>query len=89
MNGLTQKIKTYTLVNDARISIEIINLGSIITSIKTPDRNGSVEDIVLGFGRPEQYLGTHPYFGAILGWFADRIAHEIFTSKTFFRFSVK
>ncbi|MDB4163935.1 galactose mutarotase [Flavobacteriaceae bacterium] len=72
-------ITTYKLENKKGLSIDVLNLGGIIRSIKTPDRNGVFEDIVLGFEDTNHYLGKHPYFGAIAGRFANRIAHGKFT----------
>ena len=68
-----QPLKSFTLSNHHGVSIKIINLGGIITSIKTPDRNGKFLDIVLGFDRLKQYTSEHPYFGAIVGRYANRI----------------
>jgi aldose 1-epimerase len=48
--------------------------GAIITEIHTPDRNGKSADIVLGFDNLDQYVKGHPYFGAIAGRVANRIA---------------
>ncbi len=74
-----KKIAIHKLVNENGISIDFQNLGGIISSIKTPDRNGKLSDIILGFEAPNQYLEEHPYFGAIVGRFANRIAHGKFT----------
>ena len=68
-----QPLKSFTLSNHHGVSIKIINLGGIITSIKTPDRNGEFLDVVLGFDRLKQYTLEHPYFGAIVGRYANRI----------------
>lgn len=69
----------YKLENKQGFSVEVLNLGGIIHSIKAPNRNGTFEDIVLGFKDPKHYLGEHPYFGAIVGRYANRIAHGTFT----------
>jgi aldose 1-epimerase len=53
--------------------------GGIIVSIKTPDRAGHFDDIVLGFSKLDGYLKGHPYFGAITGRYANRIAKGRFT----------
>ncbi|MDG1760960.1 MAG: galactose mutarotase [Flavobacteriaceae bacterium] len=74
-NGLS----SYTLINEYGLSIEVLNLGGIICSINTPDRNGVFEDIVLGFKDPKHYLGEHPYFGAVAGRYANRIADGKFS----------
>lgn len=69
----------YTLNNSNGISISITNYGGIITSLLVPDRNGNAEDIVLGFSNLDDYLKKHPYFGAIVGRYANRIANGRFT----------
>lgn len=73
------KLQQFTLTNRNGIQIKIINYGGIITSILTPDRNGQLDDIVLGFDQPEAYQGEHPYLGAIVGRYANRIAYGKFT----------
>ena len=70
----------FTLKNDNDITVSITNYGAIITSIKMPDKNGKMENIVCGFERLEQYLsdeylGSYPYFGAIIGRVGNRIAN--------------
>lgn len=71
-------VEIFTLKNTAGIEIRVITYGGIITSIKTPDRNGAFADIVLGFDSLDGYLGDHPYFGAIVGRYANRIAKARF-----------
>jgi aldose 1-epimerase len=71
-------IKKYTLINRNGISVEILNLGGIISSIRTPDKKGDFKDIVLGFDNTELYLNDHPYFGSIIGRYANRIANGAF-----------
>lgn len=68
----------FTLSNQD-ISIKITNYGAIITAIYMPNSRGSVENIVCGFDKLEhylsdKYLGSYPYFGAIIGRFGNRIA---------------
>jgi len=72
------KIISYTLENDNGVSIRIMNYGGIITHIMTPDKNGQIDDVVLGFNNLQDYLGSHPYFGAIIGRCANRIAKGSF-----------
>ena len=60
------------------MSVELINIGCIITSIMVPDRSGKMGNVVAGFENWEQYLDPHPYFGCIVGRFANRIANGIF-----------
>lgn len=74
-----QKINVYTLMNTNGVHVEILNYGGIISKLVVPDSDGNFQDIVLGFNRPEDYLGGHPYFGAIVGRFANRIAKGTFS----------
>ena len=72
-------IEQYTLTNHNGIEVRAITYGAIITSIKTPDRDGQLNDIVLGFDTLDGYLSEHPYFGALVGRYCNRIAHARFT----------
>jgi len=67
------------LLKNKDCEIEIISLGAIITSIKVPDKNGKLLDVALGFNSLEPYLNEHPYFGAIIGRYANRIDNGKFT----------
>lgn len=66
-------ITSTTLVNDHGMEVTSINYGCIITSIKVPDRNGQMENVVLGFDTIEDYEKHSPYFGAVIGRVAGRI----------------
>ncbi|NQU85917.1 MAG: galactose mutarotase, partial [Mariniphaga sp.] len=75
-----KKVSLFTLTNDNNITIKITNYGAIITSIETPDKKGDIENIACGFEKletyiSEEYLGSYPYFGAIIGRFGNRIAN--------------
>ncbi|HHI78870.1 MAG TPA: galactose mutarotase [Planctomycetes bacterium] len=69
-------MKTFTLQNAAGMRVRITNLGAIILSLEVPDRQGKTADVVLGFSQPQDYLNApdHPYFGAVVGRYANRIA---------------
>jgi aldose 1-epimerase len=67
-------IDLYTLSNSAGTRVQITNYGGIVTSLLVPDREGQFADVVLGFDRIDGYLQKHPYFGAICGRYANRIA---------------
>jgi aldose 1-epimerase len=66
--------KLFTLKNRGGLTIEITNYGGIVTALRVPDREGRIDDIVLGFDSLDEYLGPHPYFGGIIGRYANRIA---------------
>ena len=72
-------IDLYTLRNTNGMEARITNYGGIVVSLTAPDRNGAYEDVVLGFDDVEQYMGPHPYFGAIVGRYGNRIANGRFT----------
>lgn len=69
-----QPIEVFTLTNARGVEVRAITYGGIITSIKVPDRAGRMADIVLGFDSIEGYFKDHPYFGAIIGRYGNRIA---------------
>jgi aldose 1-epimerase len=48
--------------------------GAIVVELQTPDRDGNLENVTLGFDQLDGYLGAHPYFGATVGRYANRIA---------------
>ncbi len=72
------EIKQFTLTNEQGIEMKAITYGGIITSLKTPDRTGKFDDVVLGYDNMEGYLKKTPYFGAIIGRYGNRIANGKF-----------
>ena len=74
-------VDLFTLTNASGHTVKITNYGGIVTSLLVPDKNGNLEDIVLGFDDFQSYLDGHPYFGAIVGRYANRIAGGMFELK--------
>lgn len=73
-------VKEYTLRNANGMQVSIINYGGTITKIITPDSEGKMGDVVLGFESLEGYLQKgNPYFGSLIGRFGNRIAKAKFT----------
>lgn len=72
-------VNEYTLVNTNGMTMKVINYGGIITSLTMPDRNGKLDDVVLGYDSLDQYLRSNPYFGALIGRYGNRIAKGKFT----------
>jgi len=68
------QITKFTIDNGSGVVMEMINYGAIMTSLKTPDKNGESANINAGFDNLESYLGGTPYFGATVGRYANRIA---------------
>lgn len=72
-------VKLFTLTNSNGLKAEITNYGGIIVRLFTPDKNGKLDDIVLGFDSLEDYLKGNPFFGALIGRHANRIENSEFT----------
>jgi aldose 1-epimerase len=72
-------IDLYTLTNSNGLKADIITYGGIVTSLQLPDRNGKFADIVLGCDTLDDYAKRSPFFGAIIGRYANRIAKGRFT----------
>lgn len=68
----------YTLENKNGVRIDITNYGGTIVRWLVPDRNGKLEDITLGFNTIGEYVEKSPYFGCIVGRYANRIANGQF-----------
>ncbi|MGB9835117.1 MAG: aldose epimerase family protein [Candidatus Saccharicenans sp.] len=67
-------VKIFTLENSQHLKAVLMNYGATLVSLFTPDRKGNLADITLGYDSFESYLGPHPYFGATIGRYANRIA---------------
>ena len=69
----------YTLTNARGMKARITNYGGIVVSLHAPDRRGQMADVVLGYNNLSDYIKATPYFGAITGRYANRIANGRFT----------
>ncbi len=69
-----RRVDRCTLSNAAGMSVKLITFGGIITEINVPDRLGRFANVALGFGSLAEYEAGHPYFGAITGRYANRMA---------------
>ena len=69
------EVALYTLVNDQGIKAVITNYGGIVVSLYTPDRDGNLADVVLGFDTLDEYVAHNPFFGCLVGRFGNRIAN--------------
>jgi len=72
-------VELFTLTNAHGIEVRVVTYGGIILSIRTPDRDGRFDDLVLGYDSLEGYVRESPYFGAIVGRYGNRIARGRFT----------
>ena len=69
-----EPIQLFTLSGTDGSQVKITNYGGIIQSWIVPDQDGKLRDIALGFDSLSQYQDEHPYFGAIIGRYGNRIA---------------
>lgn len=74
-----RNVELYTMRNPNGMEVRITNYGGIITHLLVPDKKGNRDDVVLGFDSLPPYLGEHPYFGAIIGRYGNRIANGEFS----------
>jgi aldose 1-epimerase len=72
-------VDLYTLRNHHGMEARIMTYGGIVVSLKTPDRAGKFDDVVLGYDRLEGYLKKNPCFGALIGRYGNRIARGQFS----------
>ena len=75
----SKPVYLYTLTNSNGVSAKITNYGGIVVAFDAPDRDGIMENIVLGLGSLEDYVAGHPSLGCIVGRFANRIGNAKFT----------
>ncbi|MGC1228787.1 MAG: aldose epimerase family protein [Candidatus Sulfotelmatobacter sp.] len=71
------QVDIYSL-NDGKIEAGIITYGGALVSLRAPDRDGKLDDIVLGCNSLDEYIAQTAYLGAIIGRYANRIAHGTF-----------
>ncbi len=73
-------LEQFVITNKHGLRVVVLNLGAIIASVETPDRNGKLDNIVCGFSPDNaMFLKNPPYFGACCGRYGNRIAKGKFT----------
>ncbi|GAA0177562.1 galactose mutarotase [Clostridium sediminicola] len=73
------EIRKYSIVNSNNSYVSILNLGGIISEIYVPDKDGAIENVVVSFENPEDYIANQPYFGALIGRVGGRISNAEFS----------
>jgi aldose 1-epimerase len=71
-------VAIYTLKSPA-VELQVTSYGARVVSVETKDRNGKMGNVVLGYADLQQYLNKNPFFGAVAGRYANRIANGRFT----------
>ena len=72
-------VSLYTLTNKKGDVLKLSNYGAVIVEIIVPDRNGKKENVTLGYDNFDGYVNGDPYFGKVVGQYANRIARGKFT----------
>lgn len=73
-----ETVTLWRLQNDAGAVVELIDYGSRIVKICMPDKNGVIDDVVVGYGSLESFETGDRYFGPVIGRFGNRIDHASF-----------
>lgn len=74
-----QAIHCFTCRNRNGLEFRVSEYGAILLGVVAPDSAGNREEITLGFDSIEGYFQRHPYFGATVGRFCNRIGNASFT----------
>ncbi len=69
----------YILTSKNGMEVSITNYGGTVTSIRVPDKNGKLADVVLGYDTLDGYVADKVYFGATVGRYCNRIGHAEFS----------
>lgn len=82
MWGITpegEAVILYTMRNKNGAEVLLTNVGAAIVGVRVPDKNGKIEDVVLGYSDPMGYFGDGAAMGKTVGRYANRIANGLFT----------
>ena len=74
-----EPVDAFTFASAAGVEVRVITYGAIVQSLRTPDRDGRLDDIVLGHDDVAGYQRSGAYFGAVVGRYGNRIANGCFT----------
>ena len=78
--GVTESGETVEryLLDNGQLEVCLLTWGATVQSLRVPDSSSDRSDVVLGFDDLAGYVGDHPYFGAVIGRYANRIARGRF-----------
>ncbi|AKJ63525.1 aldose epimerase family protein [Kiritimatiella glycovorans] len=79
ITGDGREVREYLLRNGNGIEAGILDYGGIVRTLRVPDAEGAAADIALGFDTLAEYEAKSPYFGAMVGRYANRIGGAAFT----------
>ena len=78
VNSEGKLVELFTISNNKGMKVQITNFGGKVVSMLVPDRNGALADVVLGYSAYPEWESGNPYFGALIGRYANRIANGRF-----------
>ncbi len=81
-SSATLQAATDTLINKNGMTAIITPFGGKLMSLTAPDRDGKLDDVVLGYDLADEYINGNPYFGALIGRYGNRIAKGKFSIDT-------
>ena len=73
-----EKVYLFTLINKNNVCLKVMNFGGRMVQLYVPDKNGKLDDIIMGFDKLDPYTIKNPYFGALVGRCANRISNSKF-----------
>lgn len=73
-----KEVLLYTISNQNGMQVSLTNVGAAIVSVRVPDRQGVMADVVLGFDKAEDYMKNISFFGVVIGPSANRIGNAAF-----------
>ena len=76
------EITLVTVTNASGASVVLSTLGAGIVAVNVPDRTGHLDDVVLGYADPADYIGDGPCAGKVPGRYANRIARGDTSTRT-------
>ena len=74
-----KEVNLFTCTNNGGSVMKMIDYGAIMVSLEVPDKDGKLANVTLGFDSVDGYVERHPYFGATVGRYCNRIAAGKFT----------
>lgn len=72
-------VKLFTITNSNGLIAKLTNFGAVLVSLFVPDKNGNLDDVVLGFDSLDKYLTNNIcYFGSTVGRNSNRVKNASF-----------
>lgn len=72
------EVYLYTLKNSSGMTAEVTDFGGAIVRLYVPDRDGKMDDVVLGYDNADGYVNSDTHYGSLIGRFANRIEDSVF-----------